>query len=118
MIRHTVVFNLKHAKGSAEEANFLEDALALTEIPGVKAFERLSLPNDDGTYPKLHESVVNYLPGVFALRYPPGIGGRRDVAARAVGSRARRIGANPDARRVGAAQDQAGDAGRAAIASR
>lgn len=41
MIRHTVVFNLKHARGSAEERRFLEDALVLTEIPGVKAFERL-----------------------------------------------------------------------------
>ena len=30
MIRHTVVFNLKHAKGSAEETKFLEDALVLT----------------------------------------------------------------------------------------
>jgi hypothetical protein len=41
MIRHTVVFNLKHAKGSAEEAKFLEDALVLTQIPGVEKFERL-----------------------------------------------------------------------------
>lgn len=41
MIRHTVVFNLKHPSGSAEEAKFLEDALVLTEIPGVTAFERL-----------------------------------------------------------------------------
>jgi hypothetical protein len=41
MIRHTVAFNLKHAKGSAEEAKFLEDALVLTQIPGVEKFERL-----------------------------------------------------------------------------
>ena len=41
MIRHTVVFTLKHAKGSAEEKKFLEDALVLTEIPGVQKFERL-----------------------------------------------------------------------------
>jgi hypothetical protein len=41
MIRHTVVFNLKHGKGSAEERKFLDDALVLAEIPGVKAFERL-----------------------------------------------------------------------------
>lgn len=41
MIRHTVVFNLKHAKGSVEEQKFLDDALVLTEIPGVNAFERL-----------------------------------------------------------------------------
>lgn len=41
MIRHTVVFNLKHLKGSGEEKQFLEDAMVLTEIPGVNAFERL-----------------------------------------------------------------------------
>ena len=29
MIRHTVVFTLKHAQGSAEEKKFLEDALVL-----------------------------------------------------------------------------------------
>lgn len=41
MIRHTVVFALKHDRGSAEEAKFLADALVLTEIPGVANFERL-----------------------------------------------------------------------------
>jgi len=41
MIRHTVVFTLKHAKGSPEEKKFLEDALALAGIPGVQHFERL-----------------------------------------------------------------------------
>ncbi|MEI8280168.1 MAG: hypothetical protein WCG87_10420 [Bacteroidota bacterium] len=40
-----------------------------------QAFEKLGLPNDDGTYPVLQKSVVNYLPGVEAQRYPPGIGG-------------------------------------------
>ena len=41
MIRHTVVFALKHQQGSAEEGKFLEDALALARIPGVENFERL-----------------------------------------------------------------------------
>lgn len=41
----------------------------------VQAYEKLKLPNDDGSYPVLQKSVVNYLPGVFALRYPDGIGG-------------------------------------------
>lgn len=39
------------------------------------AYASLSLANDDGTYPTLQRSVVNYLPGVFAQKYPPGIGG-------------------------------------------
>ncbi len=41
MIRHNVVFTLKHAKGSAEERAFLDAALVLEAIPGVERFERL-----------------------------------------------------------------------------
>ncbi len=41
MIRHTVVFSLKHPPGSAEEQAFLEAALVLTQIPSVRRFERL-----------------------------------------------------------------------------
>lgn len=41
----------------------------------LKAFQKLGLPNDDGSYPVLQKSVVNYLPGVFGQRYPEGIGG-------------------------------------------
>ncbi|MGB3502166.1 MAG: Dabb family protein [Mesorhizobium sp.] len=41
MIRHTVVFSLKHAEGSAEEQAFLEEALVLAKIPSVRKFERL-----------------------------------------------------------------------------
>ena len=41
MIRHTVVFRLKHPPGSAAEAAFLEAANVLAAIPGVTKFERL-----------------------------------------------------------------------------
>ncbi|WEJ56804.1 Dabb family protein [Devosia sp. FJ2-5-3] len=41
MIRHTVVFTLKHPSGSPEEAAFLRDAKILAAIPGVENFERL-----------------------------------------------------------------------------
>jgi hypothetical protein len=41
MIRHTVVFRLKHAKGSAAETTFLTAADVLATIPGVKKFEKL-----------------------------------------------------------------------------
>ncbi|MBX2904465.1 MAG: hypothetical protein KF744_00400 [Taibaiella sp.] len=43
----------------------------------LEAYKKLSLPNDDGSYPVLQKSVVNYLPGVFGQRYPDGIGGYR-----------------------------------------
>ena len=41
MIRHTVVFSLRHANGSAEEQAFLDAAMVLADIPGVEKFERL-----------------------------------------------------------------------------
>ena len=41
MIRHTVVFSLKHAPGSVEETAFLREAQVLAAIPGVHKFEQL-----------------------------------------------------------------------------
>ena len=41
MIRHTVVFRLKNAKGSAEEKAFLAAADVLARVPGVQEFEKL-----------------------------------------------------------------------------
>ncbi len=41
MIRHTVIFVLKHAHGSLQEKAFLRDARVLKEIPGVEKFEQL-----------------------------------------------------------------------------
>jgi hypothetical protein len=41
VIRHTVIFRLKHASGSPEETSFLKDAKVLATIPGVEKFEQL-----------------------------------------------------------------------------
>ena len=41
MIRHTVAFRLVHPAGSPEEADFLEEAKTLADIPGVQRFEAL-----------------------------------------------------------------------------
>ncbi|MBA3447045.1 MAG: Dabb family protein [Pseudaminobacter sp.] len=41
MIRHTVIFRLKHRNGSAEEAAFLAAGEKLADIPGVERFEQL-----------------------------------------------------------------------------
>jgi hypothetical protein len=40
MIRHSVVFRLKHSPGSTAEQRFLADATVLAAIPGVQDFER------------------------------------------------------------------------------
>jgi hypothetical protein len=41
MIRHSVIFTLRHAAGSPEESGFLRDAMVLADIPGVEKFEQL-----------------------------------------------------------------------------
>ncbi|MCB9143357.1 MAG: Dabb family protein [Anaerolineales bacterium] len=51
MIRHTVVFKLQHATGSAAELDFLRAAQRLADIPVVKNFEclrQVSRKNDYG----------------------------------------------------------------------
>lgn len=50
MIRHTVIFVLKHAHGSLQEKSFLRDALVLKEIPGVEKFERLRQVSEKNDY--------------------------------------------------------------------
>ena len=40
-IRHTVVFKLRHSKGSVEELDFLNAVKKLATIPGVEKFECL-----------------------------------------------------------------------------
>lgn len=52
MIRHTVVFKLKHPAGSAQEQDFLAAAQQLANIPTVKAFEclRQISPKNDFTF--------------------------------------------------------------------
>jgi hypothetical protein len=50
MIRHSVIFVLKHAHGSLQEKMFLRDALVLTEIPGVEKFEQLKQTSKKNDY--------------------------------------------------------------------
>lgn len=50
MIRHTVVFTLKHAKNSETESSFLLDAKVLAAIPGVERFEQLRQISPKNSY--------------------------------------------------------------------
>ena len=51
MIRHTVVFRLRHDAGSAAEADFLASAREqLTPIPGVERFEVLRQTGSQSNY--------------------------------------------------------------------
>ncbi|HEX8517656.1 MAG TPA: cytochrome c [Bacteroidia bacterium] len=51
-------------------------AVDINDYPNkLEAYKALGLPNDDGTFPMLTQSVTNYLPGVTPPVYPEGIGG-------------------------------------------
>ena len=50
MIRHTVVFKLKHAAGSEAELDFLRSARKLATIPVVKNFECLRQVSEKNMY--------------------------------------------------------------------
>jgi hypothetical protein len=50
--------------------NMVEDTASI-----IQAYQKLGLPNDDGSYPILQKSVVNYLPGATGQKYPEGLGG-------------------------------------------
>jgi len=50
MIRHTVVFKLKHPAGSEPELDFLRSAQKLLEIPTVKNFECLRQISKKNSY--------------------------------------------------------------------
>jgi hypothetical protein len=50
MIRHTVVFRLKHPSGSPEERSFLQAACALESIEGVQKFECLRQTSPKNNY--------------------------------------------------------------------
>ena len=50
MIRHTVVFKLKHPAGSQPELDFLRSAQKLLEIPTVKNFECLRQISEKNGY--------------------------------------------------------------------
>ena len=53
-----------------------EKIVEILDYPTLKeAYEKLGLPQDDGTYPTMKQSVTNYLPGVLPSSYPNGIGG-------------------------------------------
>lgn len=50
MIRHTVVFKLKHLKDSPEEKKFLDEIQKLSSVPGVKKFELLRQVSKKNNY--------------------------------------------------------------------
>jgi hypothetical protein len=62
-----------NSKSNVFDGEYIADMVNDSTV--VMAYAKLKLNNDDGSYPVLQRSVVNYLPGTFGQRYPEGIGG-------------------------------------------
>ncbi len=71
---HLVSYPEGKKKNVAEGQHLVEMDM---DTDQVVIYKQLGLQNDDGTFPTLTPSVINYLPGVISTVYPEGIGGYR-----------------------------------------
>ncbi|MEO8066835.1 MAG: hypothetical protein ABI599_03995 [Flavobacteriales bacterium] len=68
---------INYAAGAKRDPFAGSTYLDAEQVDGVDAFAWLQLTNDDGTWPALVPSAINYLPGMAPQLYPEGIGGLR-----------------------------------------
>lgn len=75
VVHHVNGFLIQYEEGKKKniyEGDFYADT---EQMNYPEAYEKMKLAHDDGTYPALTSSAVNYLPGVLPNLYPEGIGG-------------------------------------------
>ncbi|MFI5151072.1 MAG: cytochrome c [Bacteroidia bacterium] len=78
LVHHVNGFLIQYFEPEKKKNVFEGEWVVNTQSMDYKeAYERMKLPNDDGSYPMLTPSAVNYLPGVEPPVYPPGVGGFR-----------------------------------------
>lgn len=75
LVHHINAHLVQYAEGAKKDISKGAPFINTEFIDKKEAFEKLDLPNDDGTYPLLTRSVTNFLPGVEVAMYPEGIGG-------------------------------------------
>src|SRR3569832_155566 len=75
LLHHINAHLVQYEEGAKKDFNTGEWYISTEEFSKKEVYERLGIPNDDGTYPTLTPSVTNYLPGVETSFYPEGIGG-------------------------------------------
>jgi len=76
LVHHMNGAMINYAEGAKRDV-FASDAnyVNAEEASGPAAFKALALENDDGSWPALVPSAVNYLPGMAPVLPPAGIGG-------------------------------------------
>ena len=66
---------IEYAEGAKTDVFAGAKYIDAEAMRSLDAFSALRLSNDDGSYPAMVPSAVNYLPGMEATVYPEGIGG-------------------------------------------
>ncbi len=78
LVHHVNGFIIQYFQPDKKKNVFEGDPVEDTQTMDFpQAYQKMKLPNDDGSWPMLTPSVVNYLPGVEPPVYPEGIGGFR-----------------------------------------
>jgi hypothetical protein len=77
LLHHMNGHLIQYQPGAKKDVFAGMDYLDESQYTPKEIHEKLELANDDGTYPMLTPSVVDYLPGVTLAIYPEGIGGHK-----------------------------------------
>jgi hypothetical protein len=78
LVHHVNGFLIQYYQPEKKKNVFEGEPLEDTQVMDFpEAYQKMKLTNDDGSFPMLTPSVVNYLPGVETPVYPKGIGGFR-----------------------------------------
>lgn len=75
LVHHTNCHLISYAPGAKEDVFEGGWVFNSEKMESQEIYEKMKLANDNGTYPALTASVLNYLPGALPNAYPPDIGG-------------------------------------------
>lgn len=76
LVHHVNGFIVQYDESKKKNLNVGEWVVDAEEYADRKlAYDKMKIPNDDGTYPMLTPSAFNYLPGMESIIYPEGLGG-------------------------------------------
>jgi hypothetical protein len=74
-VHHVNGHIIQYSEGKKKNIFSGKRIISSESIEADKVYKELDVSNDDGTYPMLTQSAVNYLPGVMPTVYPEGLSG-------------------------------------------
>ena len=77
VVHHVNGHIIQYDEGKKSDIYAGKNIISSESIEASEVYKLLDVANDDGTYPILTQSAVNYLPGVLPTVYPEGLSGFR-----------------------------------------